>query len=109
VISQHQFGLGRVDGSPTLRHYRKRKAEPLSQRSRPKEETPKEFDPTSEKSSVGENPLEYKFEHSKGTLTASRGRTEAGEAIAKGDPEITETGLEITSNDIPRNAEACTG
>jgi hypothetical protein len=68
----------------------------------PKEET-LEFDPTSENSRAGENPLESKFKHPKGTFTSE------GEAIARGDPENAEQGEEIADNDLPRNAEADSG
>lgn len=75
----------------------------------PKEETPKESDPTSEKLSAKENPSESKFEHPKGTLTASGGGAKAKEVIAEGGPENAETEPEITGNDIPGNTEAYTG
>jgi hypothetical protein len=75
----------------------------------PKEETPKGFDPTSEKSSARENPLESKSEHPKEALTAFGGGAEAEEAIAKGDLENAKIRPEITGNDIHGNTEACTG
>jgi hypothetical protein len=79
----------------------------------PKEETLKESDPTSKKSSAeenpSENPIESKSEHPKGTLTAFGGRAEAEEAIAERDPKNTETGPKIAGNDIPGNTKACTG
>jgi hypothetical protein len=75
----------------------------------PKEETPKESDPTSEKLSAGENPSESKSEHPKGTLTASGGGAKAEEAIAEGSLENAETEPKIIGNDIPGNTNAYTG
>jgi len=122
VISQHRFGLERVDGTPHFDITGREKRNLFPNTAAPKEETSKESDLTLEKSSAGENPSESEStltaastfwpapdEHPKGTPTASRGGAEAEEAIAEGDPKNAETGPEISDNDIPGNAKAFKG